>query len=221
MRGADDRSDSIADEDGAGNGTVVEQLVEELFSRGVDGFGPVKGARAIADEHLARCRHAEAAIERLIATHSRLVAATGLATGMGGWMTMPVTVPTDVGVFSLLSTRCVAAVAYSRGHDLASEGVRSVVLLSLLGAGGAALAAEFGAQLGTRSAPAVLQRLPRRTLTDINRRVGVRACAEFGRSGLIDLGRWVPTVGGFTSASVNAAAMWTAGHYAKRNFPRV
>jgi hypothetical protein len=78
----------------------------------------------------------EVAIDRLIRTHTRLVTATGFATCLGGFFTLPVTIPTDVTAFYTLSTRCVAAVAHLRGYDTTSDEVRSVVLLTLLGAGG-------------------------------------------------------------------------------------
>lgn len=204
----------------AEKGAAAERLVGAVLSRGVDGFGPFKSAREIAEEHLAQHGDVEAAIDRVIATHTRLVGATGFATGLGGPITMPVTIPTDVGVFYALSARCVAAVAHLRGHDIGSDEVRSVVLLSLLGAGGAGLAAEFGATLGTKAAMSALKRLPGRTLAEINKKVGFRLFTKFGTKGVVNLGRWVPVVGGAVGAGVNVAAMRTAGRYAKSNFPR-
>ncbi len=205
----------------AEKGATTERLVGAVLSRGVDGFGPFKSARDIAEAHLAQHGGVEAAIDRVIATHTRLVAATGFATGLGGRITMPVTIPTDVGVSYALSARCVAAVAHLRGYDVASDEVRSVVLLSLLGAGGAGLAVEFGATLGTKAAMSARKRLPGRTLIEINKKVGFRLFTRFGTKGVVNLGRWIPVVGGGVGAGVNVAAMRTAGRYAKRNFPRV
>lgn len=203
----------------ASNGAAIERLVGAVLSRGVDGFGPFKGAEQFADEHLAQHRDVETAVKRVIATHTRLVAASGFATGLGGPFTMPVAIPTDVAVFYALSARCVAAVAHLRGYDTSSDEVRSVVLLSLLGAGGAGLAGEFGATLGTKAAMAALKKLPGRTLTEINKKVGFRLFTKFGTKGVVNLGRWVPLVGGGVGAGVNVAAMRTAGRYAKSNFP--
>jgi hypothetical protein len=198
---------------------AVERLVSAVLSRGVEGFGPFKSAAEFAKEHLAQHGDVEKAIDRVVATHTRLVAASGFATGLGGSITMPVAIPTDIAVFYALSARCVAAVAHLRGYNLTSDEVRSVLLLSLLGAGGAGLAAEFGATLGTKAAMSALKRLPGRTLIEINKKVGFRLLTKFGTKGVINLGRWVPVVGGGVGAAVNATAMRTAGRYAKRNFP--
>ena len=112
-----------------------------------------------------------------------------------------------------------AAVAHLRGYDTASDEVRSVVMLSLLGAGGTVLAAEFGANLGTKAATAALRKLPGDALAEINKKVGFRLFTKFGSKGVINLGRWVPVVGGGIGAGMNAVAMRTAGRYAKSNFP--
>jgi hypothetical protein len=201
------------------NGATVQRLVNAILSRGVEGFGPLKSAEAFAEEHLAQHGDVEKAIERVIATHTRLVAASGFATGLGGPITMVVGIPTDVTVFYALSARCVAAVAHLRGYDTSSDEVRSVVLLSLLGAGGAGLAADFGATLGTKAAMVALKKLPGKTLTEINKKVGFRLVTKFGTTGAINLSKWIPVVGGGVGAGVNIAAMRTVGRYAKSNFP--
>ena len=195
-------------------------LVNKILSLGVDGVGPLKGAQQFADEHLMQYGDPDVAIDRLIATHTRLVGASGFATGLGGLITLPVTVTTDVFVFYALSARCAAAVAYLRGHDIKSDEVRSIVLLTLLGAGGAAAAAEFGIKLGNKAAMAALKKLPGSVLIAINKMVGFRLFTKFGTKGLVNLSKLVPLIGGVIGAGVNIFAMRTIGKYAKKNFPK-
>lgn len=200
---------------------AIMRVVNKILATGLDGVGPLQGAREIAEQHRMAHADVEVAIQRLIATHTRLVAATGFATGLGGVFTLPVTIPTDVAVLYALSARCVAGVAHLRGYDITSDEVRSVVLLTLLGAAGAGIAAEVGAQLGTKTALAVLKRLPGRVLIEINKKVGFRLFTKFGTKGVINLGRAIPLVGGGLGAATNAAAMRSAGKYAKKNFPKI
>lgn len=200
-------------------GEVARQLVDKVLSLGVDGAGPFKGAREVAEEHRQQHADVDVAIDRLIRTHVRLVAATGFAAGLPGLWALPVTIPADVTVFYGLCTRCVAGVAHLRGHDVDSDEVRSVVLLSLIGAQGVALASEVGAKLGTKAAFAALQKLPGKVLIEINKKVGFRLLTKFGTTGVINLGKAVPVVGAGVSATVNAGGMRTAGRYARSNFP--
>jgi len=214
-------SSELVDQPGHTDDNAIEKFVDKILAAGVAGIGPLDGARAIAEQHLAQHGDVDRAIDRLISTHTRLVAASGFATGLGGVFALPVTIPTDVVVFYGLSARCVAAVAHLRGYDVDSHEVRSVVLLSLLGAGGAGIAAEFGAQLGTKAAMAALKKLPGKALIEINKKVGFRLFTKFGTKGLVNLGKMVPLAGAGVGAGVNIAAMRSAGKYAKSNFPTV
>jgi EcsC protein family len=199
---------------------VAQKLVDAILSFGVDGLGPFAGARQIAEEHRTQHVDVDVAIERLIATHTRVVAATGFATGLGGFWTLPIAIPTDVAVFYAHAGRCAAAVAHLRGYDIDSDEVRSVVLLSLLGAGGVTLAAKAGADLGTKAAFAALKQVPGRVLIELNKKVGFRLVTKAGTTGIVNLSKLVPLVGGGVGATVNAVGMRTIGSYAKSNFPK-
>jgi hypothetical protein len=194
-------------------------LVQRVLAVGVDGAGTFKSARQIADEHLAQHGSREVAINKLIATHRRMVGVSGFALGLGGLLTLPVTIPTDVVTFYILCGRCAAGVAHLRGHDIDSDEVRSVILLSLLGAGGAAVVSDLGIQLGEKAAMAALKVLPGRVFIEINKKVGFRLLTKFGQKGVINVVKFVPLVGGVVGGGVNVAAMTVVGKYAKKNFP--
>jgi hypothetical protein len=211
-----DATVSTGEPEGSG---AIQAAVNKILSVGVDGVGPLKSAKQVAEEHLAQHRDREKAIAKLVATHTRMVAASGFATGLGGLLVLPVTIPTDVTVFYALSARCAAAVAHLRGHDLQSDEVRSVVLLTLIGSAGTAAAAEVGVQLGTKTALAGLRRLPGRILIEINKKVGFRLFTKFGEKGVVNLAKAIPLIGGGVGAGVNAAAMRGVGAYARKNFP--
>jgi hypothetical protein len=199
---------------------VVQRLLDGILSIGVDGLGPLTGAREIAEEHRTQHADVDVAIERLIATHTRVVAATGFATGLGGLWTLPLTIPTDVTVFYVYAGRRAAAVAHLRGYDITSNEVRSVVLLSLLGSGGVTLAAKAGADLGNKAAFAALRQVPGRVLIELNKKVGFRLVTKAGTTGIVNLSKLIPLVGGGVGAAVNAAGMRSIASYAKSNFPK-
>ncbi|GHE08369.1 EcsC family protein [Klenkia taihuensis] len=197
----------------------AQAVVSNVLAVSIKGKGPFKSAQMIADEHLARHGDVEKAVQKVIATHTRLVGMSGFATGLGGLLTLPITVPTDVGVFYMQASRCAAAVAHLRGYDLDSDEVRSIVAMTTLGASGVAIAAEFGVDLGTRAAVAALKKVPGRVLIDINKKVGFRLVTKAGTTGVVNLTKLVPLVGGGVGSSVNVVGMRSIGRYATRNFP--
>lgn len=194
------------------------ELINKILAIGVNGLGPYKSAREIADEALAAHGDREVAIERLIRIHRRWVTSSGFATGVGGLVALPVTVPTDITVFYALSARMAAAIAILRGYDVDSEEVQSAILISLLGAGAAGALSGLGVEIGTKTAMAALRRLPGRVLIDINKKVGFRLLTKFGTRGSINLVRGIPLVGGGVGAGVNAVTITRIAKYAKTIF---
>lgn len=81
---------------GGGRAELAQALVAKLLAWGVDGLGPIKGAEQVAREHMAAHDDPERAIDRIIATHTRLVAVTGFASGFGGITVAAMAIPADI-----------------------------------------------------------------------------------------------------------------------------
>ena len=125
-----------------------ERLVAQVVEFGIRGVGPLSTAVQTAEEHLITAGgDREEAVQRLIATHVRLAAATGFVTGLGGFITMPISLPANVLGFYLVATRMTAAIASLRGYDIKQQQIRSAVLLTLVGADADDLLAEDVAAL--------------------------------------------------------------------------
>jgi len=206
------------DPDGFADESAAMALVNKILALGVNGLGPYKSATAMADEVMDAHGDVEAAIARSIAIHRRWVGSTGFVTGVGGLPTLPVTLPTDITTFYMLSARMSASVAVLRGYDVASEEVQSAVLISLLGAGAAGVVGKVGVDVGGKAAVAALKRLPGQVLYEINKRVGYRLLTKFGTKGSINLVKAVPLVGGGIGAGVNVLAINEIARYSKRTF---
>ncbi len=213
------------------NGTVVddstfaalgERLVAQVVELGIRGVGPLSTAVETAEEHLITAGgDREEAIRRLVATHVRLAAVSGFVTGLGGIVTLPVTVPAAMAGMYIIATRMCAGIAHLRGYDVETDEVRSGVLVALLGSAGTAVLRNTGVQIGQRSTAAALERLPGRVLTELNKRVGHQLVTKAGEKGVINLTKLVPLVGGPIGAAVDGVSCKTIAGYAMRTFPPV
>ena len=202
--------------------TAATATINFILDSGVNGFGPVKGAETIAAEALKHSGgDAEKAIKRIIATHTRVVGASGFVSGLGGLATMAVAIPTDVTVFYTRATRMIAAVAHLRGYDVHSDEVRSVIAVSLIGSAGVEALSKAGVEIGTKTAVAALKRVPGTVLTKINKAVGFRLVTKFGTTGSINLVKVVPVAGAAVGGTINIAGIRSIAGYAKSNFPAV
>jgi len=199
-----------------------ERLVAQVVEFGIRGGGPLSTAVQTAEEHLVTAGgDREAAVQRLIATHVRLAAATGFVTGLGGIATLPVTVPAAMAGLYIIATRMTAGIAHLRGYDIETDEVRSGILVALLGSAGAAVLRDTGVRVGRQSTAAALQRLPGRVLTELNKRVGYRLVSKAGEKGVVNLTKLVPLVGGPIGAAVDGVSCKTIAGYAMRTFPPV
>lgn len=199
-----------------------ERLVHQVLEFGIQGGTPLhlKPAVEVAEEHLIGAGgDREEAIRRLIATHVRLAAVSGFATGLGGVLALPVTVPAAMAGLYVVATRMSAGIAHLRGYDVATEEVRSAVLVSLLGSAGTTTLKRAGIEIGHKSTTVALSRLPAKLLVEINRRVGFRLVSKAGEKGVVNLTKLIPLVGGPIGAAVDGIGAKTIAGYAMRTFP--
>ncbi|MGI4894198.1 MAG: EcsC family protein [Janthinobacterium lividum] len=197
-------------------------LVQRLLSVGIDGLGPFDGAAAVAGAARAHHPSTESAVHAVVRRHSRMVAASGFATGVGGLITLPVALPANVVGFYVLATRCVAAIAELRGYDTSRPEVRSVVLLTLVGADATDVLKAAGLPTGGRITALASQRLPPAVLMLVNKGVGFRLLARFGASGVFRVSsRVVPVVGGVVGAGMDTILLRRIAKQAEHALPPV
>ncbi|WP_217614691.1 EcsC family protein [Cellulomonas sp. GbtcB1] len=200
-------------------GRKARELSEKLSTVGIGGRGPWKGSIEVAEEHLAKHGDVDKAIERLIATHVRVTTGTGFLAGVGGLITLPVTVPADFATLWVTQARLAGAIAHLRGYDVHSDEVRSIVLISLIGSSATEALSQAGIQIGTKSAVSAIKLLPVRMVREINKIVGYRLLTKAGTKGVVNLTKLAPLVGGAVGGGINFASTRAVGTWAKRNFP--
>ncbi len=195
-------------------------LVQRLLDVGVDGKGTFDSARQIAATALGRSRDPEKAIDDIVAEHTKLAAAGGFVTGLGGFITLPVALPANVVGFYILSTRMVAAIAKVRGYDIDSPSVRSAILLGLVGADAGDVLRKAGvATGGGRLAALATQRLPGPVLMAVNKGVGFRMVTQLGKKTFAKLGRGIPLAGGVLGAGLDAFMIRRIADHVRQEFP--
>jgi hypothetical protein len=198
---------------------VAAQLVRRLVDSGIDGVGRLAPAREVAEAARTKARSTDDAVADVVRRHTRLVAASGFVTGLGGFVTMPVALPANVVGFYVVATRMVAAIAHLRGYDLSRDEVRSAVLLALVGADADDLLKKAGLSGAGGLRGLALQRLPAPALMVVNKAIGFRLLAQVGKRGLARLGRSVPLAGGVLGAGFDAWWLRRIAKAAREEFP--
>lgn len=201
-------------------GGAAMSLVENLLDSGIDGRGPFDSAEKVAAEALASEGSPEKAIAKIVSSHTRLGALEGFVTSIGGFFTLPISLPANVAGFYLLATRMTAAVAKLRGYDINDPQIRSAILLTLVGADADDLLRKAGMVAPTGAmANLAAQRLPGPALMVVNKAVGFRILTQAGKKTLSRFGKAIPLAGGAIGAGLDGFLMNSVGKQARQEFP--
>jgi hypothetical protein len=206
--------------DNAPDDSAIGRLVQMLLATGLDGRGPLRSARAVAQSAGRRTSDPEEAVARVVRLHVTGAAVGGFATGLGGFVTMPVALPVNVAEFYVQATRMVGGIATLRGYDVEDPEVRTAVLLTLVGSRADEVLAKAGLATGGGAMTRVaLRRLPPAALMVVNKAVGFRLVRSVFERLLTRFGRAVPFLGGVIGAVVDVWMMRRIAEQAQVEFP--
>lgn len=149
----------------------------------------------MAEEYITRAPNKEKAAQNMLNMQIAKCTTSGFVTGFGGAITLPITIPANIGSVLYVQMRMIACAAYIGGLDLNSDQTQTFVFVCLAGVSVNEVVKKFGIKFGEKLAEQGIRRIPGKVLTKINQRVGFRLVTKFGEKGLINLGKMIPVVG--------------------------
>lgn len=199
---------------------AADQLRKGLWAFVEDGAGPFTGSAAYAADRLERAVEAENAIQRVVRETMASTGATGFVTGLGGFASMPVSVPARLAGAAMLNARMVGSIAHLRGYSLHDPVVQQLVLLVVAGESGTSAVKDVGVKIGTKFADRGIKKISAETIQRINDKVGITLLAKYGtKRSAMTLTKMVPFVGGVVGGTVDAAFTKAVATAAKKAFP--
>jgi hypothetical protein len=208
---------------------MARQVVDE-------GVGPLQGSVVYAEDRLRRARRAgrseeqarRAAIRRIVRESVTSAGTTGFVTGLGGLITMPITVPASVAGNFIINARLVGAIAHLRGYDLSDPQVQMMIQFVIAGVGIEQAATELGVKLGeqaigrvaARAAWAAIEAIPAILIDKMGVRVGYLLVIRYGTSRTAAvLTKMVPLLGSVIGGTVDASFTRATAALARKAFP--
>lgn len=174
----------------------VMKLLDACYEKCLIGIPKVsKNVEDFANEYLQKYETKEEACKALIKNQIIKCTTSGFITGFGGVITMPVTLPANVGSVMYIQMRMIASIAYIAGYDLNSDQTQTFVYACLAGVAVNELIKKAGIKFGLKFANSLIKKIPGKVLVKINQKVGFRFITKFGTKGIINLGKLVPGVG--------------------------
>ena len=182
----------------------ILNTLDALYDKVLRGLPPKReGAVAMAERYLRKNDSVDDAALDLITDHMSKCTATGFVMGLGGLVTMPVTIPANIAGVLYFQLRMIAGLAYMGGYDVYSPQVRMLTYVCLAGISIQSMLKNTGVKIGTRITKSVVAKIPAKLTASINRSVGYRLFTKFGSRGAVSLGKAVPVVGGIVCGSLD------------------
>lgn len=203
---------------------AVQRMIDTVRDIGLDGKLTYSSAAEVARKaQRGRARkRPEKAVRRIVRSHRRGVTVGGFLTGLGGMITLPVLLPTNVMEFYIQATRMVGAIAAVRGYDLEDEEVRVRVLAALLGEESGDVLRNIGlGPVAGAAARGVAGRLPESPTSAVVSAVGGRLIRRFGLRSARLFGKAIPGLGGVLGALSDRKQLGRIAEAAKKGFPQV
>lgn len=197
---------------------AIMKMLDYGYEKAIGGIPGFDSASQMADNYMGNGKSNLYNAKRLIRWQVSKAGTSGFVTGLGGVLTMPVTVPANIASVIYVQIRMIAAIAHMGGYDLKDDRVKSLVYICLVGNGAKDLLKDVGIVLGKKLATQMILNISKETISAINRKVGFKLLSKFGEKSVITLGKTVPVVGGVVSATFDSLATAVIGKVATKTF---
>ncbi len=197
----------------------IMKMLNACYDKSLTGLKKVSPpVSVLGDEYLEKYKDPAVACKKMINNQIAKCTTSGFVTGFGGAITLPVTIPANIGSVLYVQMRMVACTAYMAGLKLDSDQVQTFVYACLAGVSVTEVVKQAGIKVGVKMAEKGIEKIPGKALVKINQKIGFRFITKFGEKGIVNLGKMLPVVGAFINGGLDLAETKVIGNRAYKMF---
>ncbi len=198
--------------------SMIMKLLDSAYEASLNGLPGFDSSEELAESYLRSSNSIEVASDKLVRWQLAKCGTSGFISGLGGILTLPVTVPVNMASVIYVQMRMIASIAYMGGYDIYDDRVKSLVYMCLCGTSAADIAKDMGIQIGKKLSESFIKKIPGNVVVKINQKVGFRLLTKFGEKGIINLGKMIPLAGGIIGAGFDIGSTKVIANIAKKTF---
>ena len=103
------------------------------YEKALNGLSNLETAESLAAEYLKSDESLKKSSSKMIKWQISKAGTSGFLTGLGGIITLPLTVPANLASVLYIQIRMIATIAVMGGHDLRDDKVKSMIYLCIAG----------------------------------------------------------------------------------------
>ena len=194
-------------------------LLNSLYSKVLDGIPVIsRPLENFANAYIYKSTTRRGAAKKLIDAQVIKCLTSGVVTGFGGIITLPVTIPANVASVLYFEMRMAAALAYIGGYDTESSETRALVFACLSDVNVSHVLVKNNATAEKKFAYSIGKKIPEKTLVAINERVALKLLSKLGTKGAANVGKMIPLFGAGLGGVLDLAESRMIGDRAYRWF---
>lgn len=195
------------------------EILDTLYVKSVNGIPKVSlPVDDLVEDYIKKNSNVEDAAKSLINNSIVKCGTSGFITGFGGFASMIATLPANITSVMYVQLRMCCAIAKMAGYDIHSDQVQTLIYACLTGSAVGDILKQAGIKFANKFGTTMVKKIPGKTLTAINRKVGFRFVTKFGEKGIINLGKVVPVLGAFVGGGMDIASTRLIGYNAYKIF---
>ena len=192
----------------------MTSILNNIYDSAINGR-----AVELANEYIERYGRTELAIDKLVSCQRRKCTTTGFVTGLGGLVSIPVTLPADLYSSLVIQVNMIVAIAVIRGYDVHSEEVKTLVYLCIVGNSIGDILKQAGIKAVTDyTAKTIIPKLTVIVSQRIAAKVGSKLVVKASAKGLSNAAKMIPVLGGLIGGAYNYAEVSTYANIARERF---
>lgn len=196
----------------------IMQALDWAYEKSVNGMPGLDSAQDLAESYMKEDATAHQKSNSLIRWQNTKAGTSGFITGLGGIATLPIAIPANITSVLYVQVRMIAAIAHIGGYDIRDDKVKTLVYACLVANSAKDIIKDIGISAGNKIAMNAVKSISGKTLQEINKKVGFKLFTKFGKTGVINLGKTIPIIGGIIGGSVDAYTTNTIGNIARDTF---
>lgn len=197
----------------------MAEILNTLYIKSVNGIPKVSlPVDDLVADYIKKNPSVEEAAKSLINNSTVKCGTSGFITGFGGFATMIATLPANITSVMYVQLRMCCAIAKMAGYDIHSDQVQTLIYACLTGSAMSDILKQAGIKFGQKFGVAMVKKIPGKTITAINQKVGFRFVTKFGEKGIVNLGKVVPVLGAFIGGGIDVASTRIIGYNAYKVF---
>lgn len=194
-------------------------ILDSLYEKCLNGVPKVsKPVAELANDYTKKYGYTDKAIDKLIQNQISKNTFNGFVTSFGGFITMPVTLPANITSVMYVQMRMVAAIAIIRGYDLNDDEVQTFVYGCMVKKAMTDVLKQAGVETANKVTLSAVKKIPGKTFTAINQKLGYRFITKAGTKGTVNLTKVIPVVGAGVGGTIDFVTTKTIANRAKKVF---